>query len=111
MDLESIDDRFSTTRRVTRNRSEPDPCFQLPSMPAPAMAGGHGIGTLIHYPIPPHLQQAYDGCGFAAGQFPIAERMANQVLSLPMGPQLQDADVETVIAVLQDAARRFETTR
>ncbi len=70
-----------------------------------------GIGTLIHYPIPPHLQQAYEGCGFAAGQFPIAERMANQVLSLPMGPQLQDADVEAVIAVLQDVARRFETTR
>ena len=48
-----------------------------------------GIGTLIHYPIPPHLQQAYAGAGFAAGQFPIAERMANQLLSLPLGPQLQ----------------------
>ena len=66
-----------------------------------------GIGTLIHYPIPPHLQQAYAGAGFAAGQFPIAERMANQLLSLPLGPQLRDSDVDRVIAVLQDTARKF----
>jgi dTDP-4-amino-4,6-dideoxygalactose transaminase len=57
-----------------------------------------GIGTLIHYPIPPHLQQAYAGYGFAAGQFPIAERMAKQLLSLPLGPQMQDSDVDKVIA-------------
>ena len=50
-----------------------------------------GIGTLIHYPIPPHLQQAYAGSGFTPGQFPIAERMANQLLSLPLGPQLQES--------------------
>lgn len=63
------------------------------------------IGTLIHYPIPPHLQRAYATAGFAAGQFPIAERMANQLLSLPMGPQLDDAGVEAVIAALKRAAR------
>ena len=40
MDFECIDERFSTTRRLTRNRPEPDPCFRLPSKPAPAMAGG-----------------------------------------------------------------------
>ncbi len=40
MDFECIDERFSTTRRLTRTRPEPDPCFQLPSKPAPAMAGG-----------------------------------------------------------------------
>ena len=70
-----------------------------------------GIGTLIHYPIPPHLQQAYAGAGFAAGQFPIAERMANQLLSLPLGPQLRDSDVDRVIAVLQDTARKFATNQ
>ena len=64
-----------------------------------------GIGTLIHYPIPPHLQQAYAGAGFAAGQFPIAERMANQLLSLPMGPQLDDAGVEAVITGVRNAER------
>ncbi len=66
-----------------------------------------GIGTLIHYPIPPHLQQAYAESRLAVGQFPIAERMANQLLSLPLGPQLGDKDVDRVIAVLQDAARKF----
>lgn len=69
--------------------------------------GDAGIGTLIHYPIPPHLQQAYAKAGFASGQFPIAERMANQLLSLPIGPQLQDADVDTVITAVQNAARKF----
>jgi dTDP-4-amino-4,6-dideoxygalactose transaminase len=48
----------------------------------------HGIGTLIHYPIPPHLQQAYSRSGFSRGDFPLAERLADEVLSLPMWPQL-----------------------
>jgi len=64
-----------------------------------------GIGTLIHYPIPPHLQQAYAGAGFAAGQFPLAERMANHLLSLPMSPQLEDAEVDAVIAAMQVALK------
>jgi dTDP-4-amino-4,6-dideoxygalactose transaminase len=66
-----------------------------------------GIGTLIHYAIPPHLQQAYAKAGFVSAQFPIAERMANQLLSLPMGPQLQDADIDKVIAALRHAAQKF----
>jgi dTDP-4-amino-4,6-dideoxygalactose transaminase len=45
-----------------------------------------GIDTLIHYPIPPHLQQSYSQLGYRHGAFPIAERMANKVLSLPIGP-------------------------
>jgi dTDP-4-amino-4,6-dideoxygalactose transaminase len=56
-----------------------------------------GIGTQIHYPIPPHLQEAYRDAGYAAGRFPIAESMANRLLSLPIGPQLQPKDVEVVI--------------
>lgn len=56
-----------------------------------------GIGTQIHYPIPPHLQEAYRDADYAAGQFPIAESMANQLLSLPIGPQLQMRDVEIII--------------
>ena len=43
-----------------------------------------GIGTIIHYPIPPHLSQAYAYLGFKKGDFPIAERYADEVLSLPM---------------------------
>jgi dTDP-4-amino-4,6-dideoxygalactose transaminase len=56
-----------------------------------------GIGTLIHYPIPPHLQQAYAQNGYSKGQFPISENMADQVLSLPIYPQLTDQDVEDII--------------
>lgn len=62
-----------------------------------------GIGTLIHYPIPPHRQSAYSTLGYGAGRFPIAESMANQVLSLPIGPQLDSASVGAVIAALHAA--------
>lgn len=43
-----------------------------------------GIGTIIHYPIPPHLSQAYHYLGHTKGDFPVAERFAQEVLSLPM---------------------------
>jgi dTDP-4-amino-4,6-dideoxygalactose transaminase len=49
-----------------------------------------GIGTLIHYPIPPHKQKAYALAGFDHHEFPLATRMADEVLSLPIGPQLND---------------------
>lgn len=57
-----------------------------------------GVGTLIHYPIPPHLQQAYAGFGWKVGDFPIAEKMARQVLSLPIGPQLSTQNVAKVLS-------------
>jgi dTDP-4-amino-4,6-dideoxygalactose transaminase len=63
-----------------------------------------GIGTLIHYPSPPHLQEAYRDADYAAGRFPIAEGMANRLLSLPMGPQLDDASVTAVIEAFKVAA-------
>ena len=47
-----------------------------------------GIGTLIHYPVPPHLQQAYAALGYKPGSFPLSEMLADEVLSLPMGPHL-----------------------
>lgn len=62
--------------------------------------GEAGIGTLIHYPIPPHLQQAYASAGFVKGQFPIAERVANECLSLPMGPHLPEIQQKSVMAEL-----------
>ena len=63
-----------------------------------------GIGTLIHYPIPPHLQKAYWDAGYVAGRFPIAESMANRLLSLPMGPQLDNVGVMAAIVALKAAA-------
>jgi dTDP-4-amino-4,6-dideoxygalactose transaminase len=62
--------------------------------------GEAGVGTLIHYPIPPHLQQAYASAAYVQGQFPIAEQIANQCLSLPMGPHLDEASTSAVIAAL-----------
>jgi dTDP-4-amino-4,6-dideoxygalactose transaminase len=59
------------------------------------------IETLIHYPIPPHLQKAYANLG--CNNFPIAEMLADQILSLPMGPHISEVQIETVI----DAVNRF----
>ena len=52
------------------------------------LLGAAGIGTLIHYPIPPHMQVACAGLGLAADAFPLARQMADEVLSLPIGPQM-----------------------
>ena len=61
------------------------------------------IGTLIHYPIPPHLQKAYADLGLGAGAYPIAERLADEVLSLPLWPQMQTEQVDAVVAALKTA--------
>ena len=55
------------------------------------------IGTLIHYPLPPHLQIAYKDLGFTKGAFPISEQIHNEVLSLPMGPAMINDQVSEVI--------------
>lgn len=57
-----------------------------------------GIGTLIHYPIPPHRQQAYAHAGFAADAFSLASTMADEVLSLPIGPHMRRDEIGEVIA-------------
>lgn len=61
-----------------------------------------GVGTLIHYPIPPHLQEAYKQCGWRKGAFPIAERIAEECLSLPMGPHLSFEQAGAVISALRE---------
>ena len=60
-----------------------------------------GVETMIHYPIPPHLQPAYKELGYAKGQFPIAEKIHAQVLSLPIGPSMTLAQVEKVISLMR----------
>ena len=64
-----------------------------------------GIGTGIHYPIPVHLQPAHADLGYVAGDFPASEQAAAEVLSLPMFPELTDAEVETVAAAVGACAR------
>ncbi len=61
------------------------------------------IQTLVHYPIPPHLQQAYADLGLPKGSFPIAERLAETVLSLPIGPHLSVEQAEEVAAAIDNA--------
>lgn len=60
-----------------------------------------GVQTLIHYPIPPHLQKAYADLGHDRGDFPIAEQLAGEVLSLPIGPHMTDAEVAAVIEAVR----------
>lgn len=59
----------------------------------------HGIKTVIHYPLPPHLAECYKYLGYAKGDFPIAERYADEVLSLPMFNGMNDDEVNYVIEV------------
>ncbi|HOY15175.1 MAG TPA: DegT/DnrJ/EryC1/StrS family aminotransferase [Saprospiraceae bacterium] len=56
----------------------------------------NGIGTLIHYPIPAHLQKAYAHLGYQLGDFPIAEKIAAEILSLPIYPGMRPEQVEYV---------------
>lgn len=62
--------------------------------------GDAGIGTLVHYPIPPHMQAAYQANGWSKGSFPIAEQMADELLSLPMGPHINAQQVDHVCEIL-----------
>lgn len=60
-----------------------------------------GIGTLIHYPIPPHLQEAYKHLNFNKGDFPIAEKIAESCLSLPLWPGMDEAIVSEVVDTIK----------
>jgi dTDP-4-amino-4,6-dideoxygalactose transaminase len=64
-----------------------------------------GIGTLIHYPVPPHLSGAYANGTWARGAFPIAEQLADTVLSLPIGPHLTEAQADLVIQEVPGALK------
>jgi len=62
-----------------------------------------GIGSLIHYPIPPHMQAAYDDMKFTPEALPLALQLADEVLSLPIGPNMSPDDVVTVLDRVQGA--------
>jgi dTDP-4-amino-4,6-dideoxygalactose transaminase len=63
----------------------------------------HGIGTLIHYPVPPHLQEAYRELNMPQGAFPVSELIHSEVLSLPIGPQLSKAEALQVVNAIKGA--------
>ncbi len=60
----------------------------------------HEIGTIIHYPIPPHLSEAYQYLGFKKGDFPMTERYADEVLSLPIYNGITEEEQAYVIQIL-----------
>jgi dTDP-4-amino-4,6-dideoxygalactose transaminase len=62
-----------------------------------------GVGAGIHYPIPIHLQSTYAYLGYGRGSFPVTERVAERVLSLPLYPELREEQIEHVVASLRSA--------
>ncbi|MBI3269149.1 MAG: DegT/DnrJ/EryC1/StrS family aminotransferase [Planctomycetes bacterium] len=70
-----------------------------------------GIGALIHYPIPIHRQGAYADLGLAEGSFPVTERTAREIVSLPMFPEMTEAEVREVAAAVQSFYRGGEAAR
>jgi dTDP-4-amino-4,6-dideoxygalactose transaminase len=59
-----------------------------------------GVGTIMHYPIPPHCQKAYSEENYSAGQFPIASKISDECISLPIGPHLDKKGVSIVIEAI-----------
>ncbi len=61
-----------------------------------------GIGTGIHYPIPLHEQKAYQSLGYKTGDFPVTERVAREIVSLPMFPQITRAQQDEVVSAVKE---------
>jgi dTDP-4-amino-4,6-dideoxygalactose transaminase len=68
-----------------------------------------GIETGIHYPLPCHLQPAFTGLGYRAGDFPVAEQLAQEILSLPMYPGLTEAQINQVVGAITQAVTQTVT--
>jgi hypothetical protein len=65
-----------------------------------------GIETLIHYPIPIHLQKAYEDLGYRKGDFPVTEQCCSEILSLPFFPEMKESEIRKVA---QEIRSFFET--
>jgi dTDP-4-amino-4,6-dideoxygalactose transaminase len=62
----------------------------------------NGVGCALHYPLPLHLQKCYASLGHKAGDFPVSEKAARECLSLPIFPELTDAQIQRVVSVIKD---------
>jgi len=63
--------------------------------------GKNGVSTGIHYPIPVHLQKAYSFMGLREGSFPASEKVASEILSLPMYPELTEEQMKYIADNIQ----------
>ena len=70
-----------------------------------AALASRGVGSLIHYPIALHLQRAYASLGGKRGDLEVVEKAADEIVSLPIYPELTDAQVGAVIAAVKEAAQ------
>jgi dTDP-4-amino-4,6-dideoxygalactose transaminase len=68
-----------------------------------------GIASGIHYPVPIHLHPAYRDLGYGEGDFPVSERYAGQILSLPMYPELTEDKIEYTVDAIRDFVRQRQT--
>ncbi|HEY9784031.1 MAG TPA: DegT/DnrJ/EryC1/StrS family aminotransferase [Candidatus Obscuribacterales bacterium] len=83
------------TIRIQHGQVSGEPTRLLRDTVADAL-NKEGIGSMCYYPLPLHLQEAFNHYGYGAGDFPISEQLANEVLSLPMYPELTKEQVEKV---------------
>jgi dTDP-4-amino-4,6-dideoxygalactose transaminase len=67
-----------------------------------AFLAARGIGSAIHYPVPIHALRAASGLGYAAGAFPVAERQAGRILSLPVFPELITGELDAVVSAIRE---------
>jgi dTDP-4-amino-4,6-dideoxygalactose transaminase len=68
-----------------------------------------GIATGIHYPIPLHLQKAYRYLGYRRGDFPVTEELSEEIISLPMYPELTQDDIVMIVEKIKDFVTRVGT--
>jgi len=66
----------------------------------------NGIPTAVHYPIPLHLQACFGYLGYGKGDFPVAERVSEEIVSLPMNPDLRDEELEYIARKLKEFAEK-----
>lgn len=68
----------------------------------------HGVGTAIHYLVPIHLQEAYRDLGYQRGDFPVTEACADEILSLPMYPELREDEAGEICGLVKDNNNKKE---
>ena len=103
--LKGINNKYVILPKVRENATHIWHLFVIKSEKRDDLQGylsKNGIGSVIHYPIPPHLSEAYNYLGYSVGDFPIAENYAQEVLSLPLYNGMKDEEAEYVINVINN---------